>query len=231
MEKTCLSVAEGYERWAPNYDRDPNPLLTLEERQLQRLIPPLKGRRVLDLACGTGRWLERILAEGASLGAGLDFSPAMLRAAKEKFALSSRLVQGDCRVIPFANAIFDLVICSFAVGHIPDLHRVAVEVNRVAATNADVYVTDLHPQAYRSGWRTGFRDSGGAVEIATCPRSTQEFMAPWIAAGFDCAQTVECRFREPDRQVFARAGKTREFGEFCQIPAVLIGHFQRPAER
>jgi len=231
MERSFVSVQEGYERWAPTYDRDPNPLLALEERQLKLMIPPLLGRRVLDLACGTGRWLEWLIAGGASGGVGVDFSPAMLAAAKEKSDVRGRIVQANCRAIPFAHAVFDLVVCSFAVGHIPDLRSVAREVGRVTTASADVYVTDLHPLAYGQGWQTGFRDNGGAVEIATWPRSTQEFLAPWTSAGFDCAQSVECRFSEPERQVFAQAGKARDFADLCLTPAVLICHFQRCSRR
>jgi malonyl-CoA O-methyltransferase len=231
MERSCVSVQEGYERWAPTYDRDPNPLLALEERQLSHMIPALEGKRVLDLACGTGRWLSWLMSRGASSGAGVDFSPAMLAAAKQKTAVRGRVVQADCRAVPFAGAVFDLVICSFAVGHIPDLRSVAREVGRVATPGADVYVSDLHPQAYGQGWHTGFRDSCGAVEIATWPRSPQELLAPWVAAGFDCAQLVECRFSEPERPIFTQAGKGQAFEEFGHVPAVLICHFQRPARR
>ena len=229
MERSCVSVQEGYERWAPTYDRDPNPLLALEERQLKLMIPPLEGKRVLDLACGTGRWLAWLMTGGASSGVGVDSSPAMLAAAKEKPGVRRRIVQADCRAVPLANAVFDLVVCSFAVGHIPDLRSVAREVGRVTTASADVYVTDLHPLAYGQGWQTGFRDNGGAVEIATWPRSTQEFLAPWTSAGFDCAQSVECRFSEPERQVFARGGKAQIFDDLCRVPAVLICHFERSA--
>jgi ubiquinone/menaquinone biosynthesis C-methylase UbiE len=228
MERSFVSVQEGYERWAPTYDRDPNPLLALEERQLRLMIPPLAGKRVLDLACGTGRWLELMMAGGAGSGVGVDFSPAMLAAAKEKPDIRRRIVQADCRAIPFAHAVFDLVVCSFAVGHIPDLRVVAREVARVATPNADVYVTDLHPLAYGQGWQAGFRDRWGAVEITTWPRSTQEFLAPWISAGFDCAQLVECRFSEPERPVFTQAGKGDVFERYCTVPAVLVCHFERP---
>src|SRR5271167_4068657 len=97
MERSWVTLQEGYERWAPTYDRDPNPLLALAERQLQLMIPPLEGKRVLDLACGTGRWLAWLMTGGASLGVGVDFSPAMLAAATEKTAVHGRLVQADCR--------------------------------------------------------------------------------------------------------------------------------------
>ena len=222
-----VSVEEGYERWAATYDTGPNPLLRLEERQLRRMLPRLEGRRVLDLACGTGRWLDWMLSQGACLGVGVDFSPAMLAVAKQKPALRHRLVRADCRAIPLASARFDLVILSFAVGHFRTLARVAGEVGRVAAPGADLYVSDLHPLAYNQGWQTRFRDESGIVEISTWPRTTAELLAPWAAAGFECTQMVECRFSKPERQVFSSAGKDHLFETYCSVPAVLACHFIR----
>ena len=170
------------------------------------------------------------MTAGASSGAGVDFSPAMLAAAKGKPAARGRVVQADCRAIPFANAVFDLVVCSFAVGHFPDLRRAAREVTRVAAAGADVFVSDLHPLAYAKGWRTGFRDDQGAVDIANSPRSAQELVAAWLSAGFQCVQSAECRLGEPERAIFARAGRAHLFNDACRIPGILILHFQRPEQ-
>ena len=79
-----VSAAEGYKLWAPAYDRDPNPLLALEERQLTPLLPDLKQKAVIDVACGTGRWLEKLMDRGARSGFGVDLSRAMLAVARTK---------------------------------------------------------------------------------------------------------------------------------------------------
>jgi len=226
-----VSVKDGYERWAPTYDKCPNPLLGLEERQLRRTLPPLDGRRVLDLACGTGRWLAWMLSQGASSGLGVDFSPAMLAAAHQKPELRNRLVLGDCRAIPLRDAEFDLAILSFVMGHIRDVARVIREVGRVTAAGADVYVSDLHPLAYAHGWYTGFRDESGSVEIATWPRSTDELLAVWKNSGFDCIQSIDCRLGEPERPTFARAGKSKLFAVVRPVPVVLLCHFTRARQR
>jgi SAM-dependent methyltransferase len=227
MDRTCASVKKGYERWARTYDGDPNPILALEERHLKPMLPPLKGKRVLDLACGTGRWLTWLMAAGAGSGVGIDSSLAMLDVAKLKPNAQRRLVQADCGEIPFATGAFDLVVCSFAVSHIFDLQGMVCEVGRVATARADIFVSDLHPYAYGHGWHTGFRDSLGAVQIATVSRSEKEFLAPWVSIGFDCVASVTCRFSEPERRVFVHAGKAGDFDEFCQVPAVLLCHFRR----
>jgi SAM-dependent methyltransferase len=141
------------------------------------------------------------------------------------------VVRADCCEIPFADAAFDLVVCSFALAHIRDLNGAAREVGRVAAAGADIFVSDLHALAYAKGWRTGFRDHQGAAEIAAWPQSAQELVAAWLSAGFQCVQSVEHRLGEAERPIFVRTGKAHLFDEVCHIPAILILHFQRPRGR
>lgn len=226
----CVSVEEGYRRWAPSYDLDLNPLLALEERQLKTLLPCLTGKCVLDLACGTGRWLTRLLADGATSGVGLDNSAAMLERAREKAGLRNRLVRADSRSLPFAEGAFDLVVCSFALGHLFELESTAQEVARVTVPGAAVYLSDLHPQAYSRGWRTRFRDRLGAVEIQSRPHSIGQVLAAWESAGFKWSGFTEFRLGEPERPIFARAGKAELFVELSRVPAVLILHFQRAGQ-
>ena len=67
-DSSVVPMAEGYQRWALTYDDDPNPLLAREERHLLPLLAALHGKRILDLACGTGRWLEKLTGLGAGAG-------------------------------------------------------------------------------------------------------------------------------------------------------------------
>ena len=50
-----------FDAWAQVYDTQANPLLVLEERFLRRLLPDIDGKDILDIGCGTGRWLEHLL--------------------------------------------------------------------------------------------------------------------------------------------------------------------------
>jgi len=226
LAPACVSVEEGYERWAPTYDHSPNPLLHLEERKLAVLLPNLSGKRFLDLACGTGRWLQTLSAEGAGPGVGVDFSAAMLRVAGSKAAISGRLARADCRSLPFHASVFDLVVCSFALGHIRDLGAMVRELARVTKAGADVFVSDLHPEAYARGWRTGFRDSRSAMQIEMSPRTAEEIVRAFFAAGFECLTHVPLCLGEPEKPIFIQAGKSHLFARACQVPAVLVCHFR-----
>ena len=103
-----VSAAEGYECWAPIYDEVPNPLLAREERHLLPLLTDLHNKSVLDVACGTGRWLERLMGQASQSGIGIDCSSAMLRIAGRKSAIKGRLVRADCENLPLPGAAFDL---------------------------------------------------------------------------------------------------------------------------
>jgi ubiquinone/menaquinone biosynthesis C-methylase UbiE len=222
-----LGVEEGYERWAPNYDHTPNPVIAREERYLVSLLPSLHGKNVLDLACGTGRWLERLLACGASFGAGVDCSNAMLRVATRKTSLCGKLAQADCLELPFGPSVFDLAVCSFAVGHIQDLRRMARQLAWVMKPGGDVFVTDLHPDAYAGGWRTGFRDARGAVYIRVFPRLSEEIVRAFFSAGFECLTHVSLCLGEAEKPIFVSANKQNLFEELCRTPAVLVCRFRR----
>ena len=223
-----VSAAEGYDSWASLYDHVPNPLLAREERHLSPSLSDLRNKSALDLACGTGRWLERLMAQGCAWGIGIDSSLAMLRVAGKKKTIRGQLTRANCESLPFPNATFDLTICSFAVGHITDLGSMVRELGRVMRPGSDVFVSDLHPEAYARGWRVGFRDAGGkAIHIETCPRGANEIANVFCANGFQCQTHEVLYLGEPEKPLFVQAGRSHLFADACNLPAVLFCHFRR----
>ncbi len=74
---------------------------------LERLAP-LRGARVLDVACGAGRHMLALRSRGA-LAIGLDLSDHLIRRA----AAVAPVVQGDMRRLPFGAGRFDGVLNMF----------------------------------------------------------------------------------------------------------------------
>ena len=82
-----------FDLWAQVYDSQLNPLLMLEERETASLLPVLDDLDVLDIGCGTGRWLSRLENCGAASLTGIDSSSAMLRCARQKLTNATLLYQ------------------------------------------------------------------------------------------------------------------------------------------
>jgi SAM-dependent methyltransferase len=221
-----LAPAEAYSIWAETYDRDPNPLLALEERKLIPLLPALQGSFVLDLACGTGRWLQILLQRGARWGIGMDLCRRMLRQARRKQPLRESLVRADCTAIPISAGTVDLAVCSFAVGYLAHLGPVACELARAIRKGGCLVLSDLHPWGLERGWRRTFRHGGSTVEIQNFHFSIDQLAGTFREHGFRLERIICPRFSEAERPVFRTCGKEHLFERAQEGPAIFIGFFR-----
>ncbi len=82
----------------------------LEKEEVSRVLNAVdvRGKSVLDMGCGPGRFVRMWAANGASPVVGLDFSMEMLRRAKR---WGANLILGDCRRAPLKSGSFDVVSC------------------------------------------------------------------------------------------------------------------------
>lgn len=76
-----------------------------------------RGSLILDVGCGTGRWLRRFSAVGFQT-VGVDQTPGMLQLARST-GLQCALVLGRLQDLPFGSTVFDLVSAVTVVQHIP----------------------------------------------------------------------------------------------------------------
>jgi len=105
-----------YSRVAPVYEAVFERAILAEGRLTAMVRRHMDGRRVLDLACGNGRWLTRF-APGDYTG--LDLNERMLGEARRHHPRST-FVCGDMTDLPFADATFEGIVSLFgAMGHLP----------------------------------------------------------------------------------------------------------------
>jgi ubiquinone/menaquinone biosynthesis C-methylase UbiE len=119
----------------------------------QALVPlkaALDGRRrarLLDIGCGTGRFLRDVKRNWPRLDVvGLDLSPYYLAVARRELAAWSRvrLVDGAAERLPFADAQFDAVTAVYLFHELPPAVRRAVgaEIRRVLKPGGSLVLVD-----------------------------------------------------------------------------------------
>jgi SAM-dependent methyltransferase len=101
------------------------------------------GARVLDVGCGTGRWLERT-REAGMVPVGVDRTPGMLAIAAERLPGCS-LAAAEAQRLPFADASFDGVFAVTVLQHIPwaEQARALREMARVLRPGAPLLLFEL----------------------------------------------------------------------------------------
>lgn len=105
------------------------------------------GARVLDLACGAGRHLQRLRAAGLR-AVGIDLSAPLLGAARARPGVDGSLIRADMRRLPFATGTFDGLVnffTSFGYFLTPEEDiEVLREIRRVLRPGAPFLMDYLH---------------------------------------------------------------------------------------
>ena len=212
-------VQEMFGRIAPRYDLV-NHLLSLDidkvwRRRVARRFSGIlcnPSARVLDLCCGTGD-LALAFRKEAPAGAeivGSDFVTEMLVRARAKAVAagaSITFVEADALALPFADAAFDLVSCSFGFRNLANYERGLVEILRVLKPGGVAAILEFgQPQGRIFGglYRFYFRRvlprlggliSGNGFAYSYLPNSVSKFPSPEaLQAQFERAGYVGARF-------------------------------------
>ena len=221
-----ISAIEGYRLWAPAYDSAPNPLLALEARVMRRLLSSNRSTRVVDIACGTGRW-TRYFADRQATVFGIDLCQEMLYLARRRQLPRSHFILADALRVPLRTASAGLVLCSLALGHFEDLDQAFTEMARIAQPGAVVAISDLHPEALAAGWTGSFRVGKLEYSIANFRHSASSIFAAARNAGLHLNTKTEAHFAAPELGAFAAAGKQGHFNRFRTTPALWAGLWQK----
>jgi len=225
-----MQVKEAYRLWAPEYDSTPNPLLSLEQRFLWPLTRSAQGCDVVDLGCGTGRWLAHLADSGARSTTGVDVSEEMLGHAAKKLTSETSLILANCLCTSLATASSDWILASFLLSYIDDVRTFADEAARIARPGAVVLLSDVHPATRGYGWRRTFSSAQQTIEIETHPYQISDLRCAMAKAGFESIFLLELPFGEPEKGVFSQAGRLDLFDRVDGLPVIFIAGFRRTSQ-
>ncbi len=186
--KVIVHPRRGYDLWAQVYDSNGNPLTALDDAVFPRLFRfNVRGRRVLDLGCGTGRVTAKLVRLGGRVTAA-DFSEKMMDLARPRFRPGQvELVTADLtRRLPFPNNKFHLATACLVLEHIRDKKAFFSEVHRVLKSGGMLYLTEMHPAMTLLGKTANFTDpvTGADVRPRSHVKPLSDLLMSALEAGF-----------------------------------------------
>jgi len=193
-----LEPRDAYALWAAGYPpRAHNPVMHAEEHAMLALLPAdLRGRSVLDVGCGSGRYMLHALHRCAARVTGVDLSVEMLeRAGAELGAYRHvggiELVQGNLESLPLPDACADLTICGLAIGHLDRLQPALAELRRVTRPGGAILCSDVHPIGHALGWARDFKSGDRHYAVRHTPHLYSHWHASCAALNLEIARVLE----------------------------------------
>ncbi|GGK88336.1 class I SAM-dependent methyltransferase [Rufibacter glacialis] len=229
-------IISAYEELAESYNAliDHKPHNAYYDRpSTLALIPEVKGKAILDAACGPGKYAEILLGQGAHV-TGFDISPKMVEIARKRNQGAGTFFVHDLAT-PFdqlADNSFDIVLCALALHYIPDWTLTIQEFHRVLKPEGYLILSLEHPfhdytyfqstkyfevEPVKCTWN-GF---GKPVEVHSFRRPLMGYISPLTENGFYLDALVEPKpvpeFEKLDPKHFQ---ELNQFPSFMGIRAI-----------
>ena len=205
-----VGTREGYDRWSHQYDLDGNPLIALEEKYFPEILGEVRGLRIADVGCGTGRHAARLAHAGAEVLA-LDFSTGMMRKARARFGADqvAFAVADISQPLPLRNGSFYRVICCLVLDHIHDVASLFGEFRRICRGDGFIAISSMHPAMMLRDIQAQFHDpvSGATVRPRSAPNQMSDYVNAAITAGLHIDHMSEHAIDAEIARQHPRAGK------------------------
>ena len=133
-----------------------------EWRELEKLLPDFRGKRVLDLGCGYGWHCIYAAEHGARLVEGTDISHKMLAVAAEKCRMEQvHFIQCAMEDLEYEPECFDVVFSSLAFHYVADFGSLVEKIGRWLTPGGKFVFSVEHPVFTAEGRQEGIYDKDG----------------------------------------------------------------------
>jgi SAM-dependent methyltransferase len=122
----------------------------VEKPAMQKLLPSLKGKRVLMLGCGTGEESKILEAKNAARLVGIDISKVSIDLANKTYPKHDFRVGDINTKLDFEDETFDFVYSSLALDYADSPLRVYKEVYRILKNKGKFQFSVPHPVRWSS---------------------------------------------------------------------------------
>lgn len=212
-----------YNRWSSFYDEYPNPTVAADEMHFPALWQHLRGKRVIEVGCGTGRHTVKLSLAGNDVVA-VDPSHGMLSKAREKLAGQAvEFIEGDFLTFQLPRDCgFDAVIASLVLEHIRDLRAFFVRCAGLLHPAGELFLSEIHPDRSATGILAHFKDplSNAEVHLESYAHTAHEIETAARSAGFTLVATHTVSGDEN------LAAANPKWSKYLGLPMVQIWNFQ-----
>jgi SAM-dependent methyltransferase len=154
------------------------------------------AQRVLEVGCGTGRFVESLRVGGATVF-GVDASTGMLAQAASRLG-PENLAAARANQLPFAAGLFDLICCVNAIHHFDDPRAFIRDAAPLLSPGGVMSIIGMDPRSIHSRYFYDYFEGAYELDVRRYPSFGQ--LVDWAAEArldeveLKIVETSEARF-------------------------------------
>ncbi len=167
-----------FEKYNQKRKKGDSPNELIEQPIIDELIGQVKGKKILDLGCGDGKYGAELLKKGAKQYHGIEGSYKMASLARENLKCDNSIVEeNDIEKAKLKRLEYDLVLSRLVLHYIEDLEMLFKRIGLSLKDRGEFVFSVEHPiitscyESYNKGIKRGdwivddYFDSGERINI------------------------------------------------------------------